>query len=389
MSEIRCDILICGGGLAGLSLLYRAMKAGIWTSEQIVVIDKAEKEENDKTWSFWKKGAVDFEEIIYHHWDNLYFFSHGGEQTQLETKGYTYNSIRSIDFYKYVLTYLRQFDTITFVKDDIIAISSVAEDCKAVTTTGVYTSKYLFNSVYHVPEATNGEQYFMQHFKGWRIRTDSGLPAASDAYLMDFRTGQEHGTTFLYTLPISADEVFVEYTLFTKSLLAQDEYDRKIRTYLADVLKIDTYEILEEEFGIIPMTDHVFKRFDGHIIHIGTAGGDTRASTGYTFINTQKTITRILDSYRREGHPFFKKENTTLKHQLYDSTLLNVLDKGKYRGHQVFADLFSKSPAYFIFPFLDAEASIFQDMRIMTSLRVVPFLQSFMHAVLRRLIGKS
>ena len=98
---------------------------------------------------------------------------------------------------------------------------------------------------------------------------------------------------------------------------------------------------------------------------------------------------RRLILFHRRIAPFFKKENITLKHQLYDSTLLNVLDKGKYGGHQLFADLFSKSPAYFIFPFLDAEASIFQDMRIMTSLRVVPFLQSFMHAVLRRLIGKS
>jgi len=387
MSEIRCDILICGGGLAGLSLLYRAMKAGVWTSENIIVVDRTEKKEHDKIWSFWKKGRIDFEEIIYHQWDNLFFFSNTGDKTGLQTRGYTYNSIRSIDFYQYVLPYLYQFKNITFVKADVTAVSSSNGECRLVTSEQTYTAKYLFNSVYHQPLLLKEEQYFLQHFKGWRIKTDSEIPPVSSAYLMDFRTGQEHGTTFFYTLPMAQNELFIEYTLFTKSLLQQEEYDDKIRIYLAEILKIDDYEKVEEEFGVIPMTDHVFKRFDDHIIYIGTAGGDTRASTGYTFMNTQKTISKILDAYKQYGNPFFKDENTSLKHQLYDSTLLNVLDKGKYKGHQLFSDLFSKSPAYFIFPFLDAEASIFQDIQIMKSLRVMPFLKSFTQAVFRKIRG--
>ncbi len=191
---------------------------------------------------------------------------------------------------------------------------------------------------------------------------------------MDFRTGQEQGTTFFYTLPVAENELFIEYTLFSKSLLPAAVYDQKIKSYLHDVLKIDTYEILEEEFGVIPMTDHPFKRFDGNIVHIGTAGGDTRASTGYTFTNIQKTIDQILHVYQSAGNPFFEEENISLKHQLYDAALLNVLAKQSYEGHQLFTDLFSKVPAYRIFAFLDAETSVFQDLQIMKSLKVIPFL---------------
>lgn len=385
MPEVKYDIIICGGGLAGLSLLYRAMKSGVWSGKQIIVIDRSEKRENDKTWSFWKKDKVDFEEIIHHQWSDLYFFSHAGQKTHLETRGYTYNSIRSIDFYNDVFAYLRQFAHIRFVIGDILSVSSSADDCTVVTDAGTYTGNYVFNSIYHIPAPVKDEQYFMQHFKGWRIKTDFAVPAVSSAYLMDFRTGQEHGTTFFYTLPMAEDELFIEYTLFTKSLLKSEEYDQKIRLYLNEVLNIGSYQVLEEEYGVIPMTDHAFKRFEGRMIFIGTAGGDTRASTGYTFMNTQKTISKILDSYASEGHPFFTEENTSVKHQLYDTTLLNVLDKGKYQGHQLFSDLFSNTPAYYIFGFLDAETNLLQDIRIMKSLKVMPFLISFVQAVFRKI----
>lgn len=385
MQAVKYDLIICGGGLAGLSLLHRGMKAGLWVDEQILVVDRSAKDQNDKTWSFWKTGPSDFEEIIYRTWNKLFFFSNKGNKIVLDHNGYTYNSIRSIDFYNHVSTYLHQFSNITFVKEEILSMASADDECTLITSENTYTAKYIFNSVYRQPELAAGTQYFLQHFKGWKIRTNAVIPPVSDAYLMDFRTGQVHGTTFFYTLPMANNELFIEYTLFTKSLLEPEEYDRKIEVYIKDVLKISSYEILETEFGAIPMTDHEFKRFEGNIVHLGTAGGDTRASTGYTFINTQKTIKKILDSYHLNGHPFFKKENISVKHQLYDITLLNVLAKNKYQGHQLFSDLFSKSKAYHIFAFLDAETTVFQDLQIMKSLKIMPFLQSFTVALGRKL----
>lgn len=374
---VECDILICGGGLAGLSLVYRAMRSGIWADQEIRVIDRSEKAENDRTWSFWQTANSAFEEIIHHRWTELVFFSHEGKRIPLDSGPYTYNSIRGIDFYSHVSTYLDQFPNITFVQEDITSMSSINGKCTVITVANTYTSSYIFNSIYQKPELQQGGQYFLQHFKGLRIKIKSGS-TFSEAYLMDFRTAQEQGTTFFYTLPLSDEELFIEYTLFSKSLLDAEEYDRQLMIYIRDVLKIEQYDILEQEFGVIPMTDHQFTRFDDHIIHIGTAGGDTRGSTGYTFTNTQKTIDKILHSIQIEGHPFFKTEAIGLKAQLYDATLLNVLSKQEYPGHLLFSDLFSGTPAHLIFAFLDAETSVLEDIKIMTSLKVLPFLKSFL-----------
>lgn len=383
--HIKCDIIICGAGMAGLSLLYRAMKSGVWDGKQIIVIDRSDKKTNDKTWSFWKQEDSCFEELIRHRWHQLVFFSNKGDRIALDSGGYTYNSIRSIDFYHAVHTYLQEFSNISFVQSDVVSISSSAAGCTLLTPDHTYESTYLFNSIYHQPKPQSGKQYFLQHFKGVRIKTASPIPPLSEAWLMDFRTGQQNGTTFFYTLPIAHDELFVEYTLFSKSVLSMPEYDHQIKKYINDILHITDYEVLEDEYGVIPMTDHLFERFEGNIIHIGTAGGDTRASTGYTFTNTQKTVGKILHSFQSEGHPFFKEEHTGLKQQLYDATLLNVLAEGGYQGHELFSDLFKKAPAYRIFAFLDGETSLLQDVFIMRSLKTMPFLQSFIHTVLHRL----
>jgi lycopene beta-cyclase len=387
--HIKCDILICGGGLAGLSLLYRAMKLGIWVDQEIIVVDRSDKAVNDKTWSFWNKEHSCFDQLIRQQWPELYFVSHDGTKVALKTGDYTYSRINSIDFYEHVLAYLREFPNITFIQSEISSVSSSGQQCTLQTPEHTYLSTYLFNSVYQQPAPVPGVQYFLQHFKGLRIKVKNSLPRPSEAILMDFRTGQQNGTTFLYVFPMAADELFIEYTLFSKSVLPMEEYDRELRKYIHDVLRISEYEILEEEYGVIPMTDHPFQRFEGNIVHIGTAGGDTRASTGYTFTNTQKTIGKILRSFQSEGHPFFKNENIGLKQQLYDATLLNVLAERRYEGHQLFADLFKQAPAYRIFAFLDGETSLLQDLFIMKSLRVWPFLKCFVAAIAHKVTASS
>lgn len=389
MRIVRSDIIICGAGLAGLSLLYRAMKAGIWNDLQITVIDRSDKQENDRTWSFWKTEDTGFGELIFKSWNKLVFYSNSNERLPLEARNYSYNAIRSIDFYTAVLTYLRQFANITFVKSDILQVLSLEGECRVLTNTETYIGRYLFNSIYKKPALKKGEQYFLQHFKGLRISCKYEKPLVDEAYLMDFRTSQLHGTTFFYTLPFAADELFVEYTLFSQSLLTEKEYDQQLQAYISGVLKISNYKILEEECGVIPMTDYQFRRFDGNMVYIGSAGGDTRASTGYTFTNVQKTVTKIIAAWQSTGTPFFTAETVGIKQQLYDSTLLEVLAAGEYPGHQLFRDLFKRTRASTVFAFLDAETSFLQDISIMKSLRVWPFLRAFAGAVKKRAARKS
>jgi len=387
MQSENFDIIFAGSGMAGLTLAYRGLKEGVWQKERILIIDRDAKDTNDRTWCFWQNEGSEspFRDVFYHSWKELSFFTNEGMHIRLENGSYAYNIIRSIDFYRFVLSYLRACSQVTFIHDHILSLKSTADGGIVETEKAAYQAKFIFNSTYVKPKLKKSNQYFLQHFKGVTIHTEQFRGNPAEMYLMDFRTSQEHGTTFFYVLPITENRIFIEYTIFSKSLLEKDAYDRKIVEYITTVLKITDYKILESEFGAIPMTDYRFKRRSGNIMHIGTAGGDTRASSGYTFTNTQKTVSKILASYREKGHPFSIKENINQKHKLLDATILKVLDNQVYQGHEIFSDLFTNVKGKTVFAFLDSESSMQDDLRIMRSLKAKHFIMPFLQTLLHRL----
>lgn len=378
--KMEYDIIVCGGGMSGLSLAYRALKSGVWAGKSILIIDKSDKSTNDRTWCFWEKTTSPFEEIIFRKWEEMLFFGVDNRSFVLDTGDYSYNMIRSIDFYNHTLNYLKLQPNVRIANESIISVNSSANICQIITDKSKYQSEYVFNSIYEKPKLEAKHTYLLQHFKGVVIESDMLNLNTKQIYLMDFRTSQDNGNTFFYVLPTSDTTALVEYTLFSDKLLDREIYDQKIEEYIREVLKIDEYKILESEFGVIPMTDYSFKRREGNIINIGTMGGDTRGSTGYTFTNTQKTITNIIDSYKSNGTPNFENEHISTKSKLYDSTMLKVLADGKYPGHQLFTDMFSTAKAYDILAFLDSESTLKQDFKVIKSLIpqyfIKPFFQS-------------
>ena len=375
--KMEYDIIVCGGGMSGLSLAYRALQSGVWANKSILIIDKSDKSSNDKTWCFWENSTSPFEEIIFRKWDEMRFISVDNRSFQLDTGNYSYNMIRSIDFYKHTLEYLKSQPNVTIANENIVSSNTINNSCVVVTDVSKYQSEYVFNSIYEKPKLEEKHTYLLQHFKGVMIESNELSLDPKEIYLMDFRTSQENGNTFFYVLPTSETSALVEYTLFSDKLLAKEVYDKRIEEYIREVLNIKEYKIIESEFGIIPMTDYPFIRSNGNIINIGTMGGDTRGSTGYTFTNTQKTISKIIASYQESDTPHFKEEHITTKHKLYDSTLLKVLADGKYQGHQLFTDMFTSAKASDILAFLDGESSLKQDFKVIKSLIPQYFIKPF------------
>ena len=379
------DFIICGGGLAGLSLAYRAFSSGTWKNEKVLIIEQSSKNSNDRTWSFWEKSPGVFENLVHHKWSQLVFFSNKGVRTALDHQPYSYKTIRGVDFYNFTKTYLTTLPQVEWSDESVLSSVSLNGFCEVTTEHNTYRSNFVVNSIYKKPQLEKGEQYLLQHFKGITIQTNDIKFNPDEAFLMDYRTSQKEGTTFFYTLPISDQKVFVEYTLFSKNLLPKELYDSKIKEYIEEILGISNYEILESEYGVIPMTDYAFKRRDGNILNLGTAGGDTRGSTGYTFTNVQKTITKILSAYRKTKTPFFDQESLGIKEKLYDATLLNVLNEGKYPGHLLFEDLFKGTKAKAVFSFLDAESTFLEELQVMKSLKTWPFLKWFVKVLAKKL----
>jgi len=371
------DFIFFGAGCAGLSLLTRMLRAGRFNDKKILLVDREQKTKNDRTWCFWEKGNGFFENVVYKKWDMISFFSNDFSSS-FTIEPYHYKMIRGIDFYGYcfdeihrhpnveilygnVKDWGRQDGTITLNIDDI---NIKVEDPDTI----------IFNSIYCVSNTGNKTLRLLQHFKGWIIETPSPFFNEQVATIMDFRVDQAHGTSFAYMLPLDKNRALIEYTLLTKELLQPEQYDQELSNYIKTTLGLSEYTVTETEFGVIPMTNEKFQ-FSGHGWQIGTAGGQTKASSGYTFQFIQKQSEKIVNCLI-SGKSLKEIRPAPGRFRFYDTTLLHILYHSSFKADKIFSDLFRKNKPQQVLRFLDNESSIFDELKIIGSLPTWPFLKA-------------
>jgi lycopene beta-cyclase len=121
------------------------------------------------------------------------------------------------------------------------------------------------------------------------------------------------------------------------------------------------------EDGVIPMTDASFARRTGdRLFRLGTAGGATRASTGYTFSAMQRQAAQIAELLLEERLPLPPRPYP-LRHRWMDAVLLRALDRGYVDGPRLFTSLFADNPSDRVIRFLDGTSSPADELAIMGS----------------------
>lgn len=365
------DYIIAGGGCAGLSLAVRLATSGLLENRTLLIIEKNPAKGNDRTWCFWETQPDIFEPVVHHRWQHIYFYSSSFSKL-LDIAPFQYKLIRGEDFYRHCHSTLQKYPQVQLITDQVQAMGSDQHTAWVKTDRQSYTSGYVFSSI--MPAEINGGRYhqLLQHFKGWFIKTPVAAFNPNEATLMDFRLLQRGGTTFIYVLPFSAHEALVEYTLFSPALLPDADYDAALKEYISQFLKIDRFEVGQVEFGVIPMTNYRFPLANQRVIYMGTAGGQTKASSGYTFKFIQKRTQAIAEALQRGLHPA-KAQASVGRFAFYDSVLLNVLANGRLEGRDVFARLFEKCSPQQVLRFLDNDSRLLDDLRLMNVLPKIPF----------------
>jgi lycopene beta-cyclase len=370
----KYDYIIAGAGCAGLSLAMHMIHSGQFGNKRILLVDKKEKKKNDRTWCFWETTPGLFESIIYKKWEKAWFHSDPVSRL-LQLSPYQYKLIRGLDFYDYCLECIRQHPHFEMQSGDIKEMKSEGNQSWVETDGGKIFADFIFNSIlFDKPALKKKEYYLLQHFKGWLIETEKPAFQADEATLMDFRVDQQRGTTFVYVMPFNATKALIEYTLFSESLLMPEQYDEGLKEYIRNFLSIGSYKIEEEESGVIPMTNRRFPAHQNNIIHIGTAGGQTKASSGYTFRFIQKHSAALVEQLVKTGKPFIP--SGAKRFSFYDSVLLNILHNKKLAGDKIFTGLFKKNSPKDVLQFLDNESSLLGELKIISSLPTLAFLKA-------------
>ena len=134
-----------------------------------------------------------------------------------------------------------------------------------------------------------------QHFCGIEIETKKNIFDDSIINLMDFNCEQRDSVHFFYTLPYSSNKALIETTWLSKMSNGEKDYDSQLKNYIENNLNIKEYKVVYKEVGAIPLfhpsTVNKINKMD-----IGTVGGMTRLSTGYTFLNIQEQSKYIREN---------------------------------------------------------------------------------------------
>ena len=348
------DYVIIGGGCAGLSLAYELELNNKLLDKTLVIIEPRTEYKRDKTWSFWKTFDHNFDDCVIKSWNN-FSINTDSNSHQLRSEEFPYQSIDSSKFYKKINSKLSKNKNISFFKNQ----------------NGINTrNSIIFNSVF---KRELDKSKLWQHFQGIEIETASNIFDDEIINLMDFNCDQRNDVHFFYTLPFGKNKALIETTwlsdLEDQSIM---DYDLQLENYIKNNLGIKNYKINFTEKGAIPLFYPKFKN-DDKFINIGSAGGMTRLSTGYTFLNIQEHSKYIVKNIEKIDK--IKIFNLGKKYQFLDKVFLRVLRRYPEKMPKIFLNMF-KSSSNTIIKFLSNKSNIFEDINIISKMPKLIFIKA-------------
>ena len=347
------DYIIIGGGCAGLSLAYELEIHEKFKNKTLAIIEPRNDYIRDKTWSFWKVAAHNFEDCVKHSWSN--FSVNIPNQTKyVQCDNSPYQSIDSGLFYEKTINTLKKNTNINFFKN----INEISTE-----------NSFIFNSVSNVSDSKND---LWQHFSGIEIETNKDVFDNQIFNLMDFDCEQRDSVHFFYTLPFSKKNALIETTWISDlNHPSNQDYSMQLEDYIKNKLKIKNYEIKFKETGAIPLF-HPQNIKKINQMEIGTAGGMTRLSTGYTFMNIQSQSKYIRENF--ENIQKVSNFNVNSKYKFLDKIFLKVLKKNSEKMPEIFFKMFNCSPSTVI-NFLSNKSNIYEDFSIILKMPKLVFLK--------------
>ncbi len=348
------NYVIIGGGCAGLSLAYELEVNEKLKDKTLAIIETREEYKRDKTWSFWKVFDHNFDDCVIKSWNN-FTINTAESSNELNNKKFPYQSIDSGKFYKKINSRLSNNSNVSFFKN----LKEIKSE-----------NSIIFNSVF---EEKLDKSNLWQHFQGIEIETPKNIFDEEIINLMDFNCDQRNDVHFFYTLPFEKNKALVE-TTWLSNLEDQSlgDYDLQLENYIKNNLGIKNYKINFTEKGAIPLFYPTLTN-DKKVINIGSAGGMTRLSTGYTFLNIQehsKYLVKNIDNiYKAKIFKLGKK------YQFLDKVFLRVLKEHPEKMPKIFFNMFKTSPNTII-KFLSNKSNMIEDINIISKMPKLIFLKA-------------
>ena len=373
------DYIVSGLGCAGMSFMHYLLESPL-KNNKIRLIDSSTKTKNDRTWCYWSKEPLKIhpksKPII--SWDKIKI-KNSKECLTKDLDELKYYHVRSSDFYRESLVKIKKHPNVTLLVDTVLSITSNEHNTITITTKkkGAFTAKKVFNSI--PLNSKLKKDLLRQVFVGWEVNTNENIFDPKVATLMDFVDKSEL-LEFFYVLPFDSQTALIEYTAYTTGFCDQEAMEQKISHYIKENYGVTNYTIQYKESGSIPMSTQSFiKKEHPNIIPLGTLGGCTKPSTGYTFYDIQKHCKQVVKQLSQAEYKSNFRWKRPFRFHFYDNVLLNIAKKWPSRLPNIFSEMFQKNSAKAILNFLSEETSLSEEIQLLWKLKFGIFIKSLFH----------
>ncbi|NMM11082.1 MAG: hypothetical protein HHJ16_12540 [Polaromonas sp.] len=376
------ELLILGGGCAGLSLAMRLAQLG-HRAPATLILEQRPRYLNDRTWCFWGGEATPFAQLAQHQWP-VVKVRNADQTVRIDCASTPYRMLAAEQFQAVAQAALMDAPQLHLQMDTPVLSEPQFHGGRwhLDTAVGQLTAAMVVDTRPLQMPALGGALLW-QSFYGYEIDCSQTVFEPGCADLMDFLPANPERVAFTYVLPISKTRALVEFTVFAVAPLAADDLAAELNAAIAQRVNGAHFTVLRTEHGVLPMgldrSASGWAEFKPAYVRVGVSAGAARPATGYAFQRIQRWAAGCAQAIAGGGWPIGHVKDPALLWQM-DRLFLNLIRRQPELAPQLFMTLFVRADSQKVIRFLSDCGSLLDYTSIILALPVKPFLQQLFSA---------
>ena len=368
------DLLILGGGCAGLSLAWRLAALGAACPKTLILEQRA-LYSNDRTWCFWDNHDIRLDGLMTHEWRWLQLTSRA-KTVRFDCGQNAYQMLAASSFYDRALRAIGDCSAITLAQSQPVTAEPTRGPAgwTVASNMGQITARMVVDTRPQVAPAAGGATLW-QSFYGHEVCCDADVFTPEAAELMDFTAGEHGQIPFTYVLPISKNRALIEATVFGPVPLQRAALLAQLNAAVEQYTAGSAFSIERSESGILPMglARTPPSLGAGHVA-VGVMAGGARASSGFAFQRIQQWAGQCVAAIAA-GQPPTGHQGDPLLVRLMDRLFLQVLRAAPHTAPDLFVALFERADSACVIRFLSGRSTAKDCLQVMRALPAKHFVQ--------------
>ncbi|MEY4853934.1 MAG: hypothetical protein RIR32_610 [Verrucomicrobiota bacterium] len=376
------DLLILGGGAAGLSLARRLAEQGE-AAPRTLVLESRVDYADDRTWCFWMHPSAQLTHLVRRRWSKVSLAS-PAERVLVDCPEFPYALLPSGGFYQDSRECIARSEQVRLTMGVSVlgAPRKVDGLWQVETSAGVQRARWIVDTRPSAPPA-EGAAVLWQSFLGQEVEAAGPVFDPTVAEIMHFTEGEAGQILFHYLLPLSPTRALLEVTAFSPKPAGPDAFRAELNRFIDRRLEGRCYQLRREEHGILPMgLPTPALSTDPTYVRAGLLAGGARASSGYAFQRIQRWAECCAQSLAGGHGPRPHAADGWILGRM-DALFLQVLLRRPELAPTLFLDMFRQVTPARLARFMSDQATLLDNLAVITALPPGPFLRELFRPAAR------